>query len=338
MRKLRLGYWTTLGVLLAAMGITACAAPSGAPPVATVAPLTKLTAAYSEITYTNLPLYMAKEAGIFERHGLDVDVQYISSSTAVAALLSGQADISDAGGSEILSAEVAGADLEIVATLAGVYPYLVMAQPSITSPEELRGTKIGVSQPGSSSDIATRVALRKLGLNPDQDVTIVPVGSLANRTAALLSGAIDAGLDSPPGTLAQQRQGLQVLLDLASLKIPTANNTVVMQRSFVESHPDVVQRYVDSLIEAKELVRQDRVATIQLLKKYYQSDDDEAMAAAADLQLEVVPDGMRPTADQFTDIVDTLAAKDEHVRDFDLSKLLVTTYVQSAADRGVGQM
>src|SRR5581483_5191012 len=102
------------------------------------------------------------------------------------------------------------------------------------TPEDLRGKKIGISEPGSSSDIATRTLLKRFNLDPDRDVTLVPVGSLANRTAALLSGAIDAGLDNPPGSVAQEAQGLHALIDLASLKIPASNNTVVMQRSFVE--------------------------------------------------------------------------------------------------------
>jgi len=268
---------------------------------------------------------------------LSVVNSVVNSTNAVSALLSGEVQVDHGGGSEVLSAFVGGADLEILAVLDGVYPYLMMAQPSIQTPDELRGKKIGISQPGSSSDIATRVALRKLGLVPDQDVTIVPVGSLANRTAALLSGAIDAGLDNPPGSVAQQRLGLHVLLDLAALKLPTANNTVAMQRSFVDANHDTVQKYVDSLVEAQARIKQDRDFSIQVLKQYYQSNDDEGMAAAYAFELEVMPNTLLPSTDQFTDIIDTLAAQDPRVRQADLSKLLVTSFVQSAAARHVGQ-
>src|SRR5206468_3251632 len=82
----------------------------------------------------------------------------------------------------------------VVAQLAGVYPFVLEVAAKITSIADLKGKKIGVSSVGSSSDIATRAALKKLGLDPDKDVTIVPVGSAAQRTAAMLSGAIDAGV------------------------------------------------------------------------------------------------------------------------------------------------
>ena len=341
MRSIHVPRWLAIVALGFFTGVAACtptAAPS-APTASAPTPSspTKLTAAYSEIVFANLPLWVAKEAGIFAQNGLDVELQQVNSTNAVSALLSGEVQVDHGGGSEVLSAFVGGADLEILAVLDGVYPYLMMAQPSIQTPDELRGKKIGISQPGSSSDIATRVALRKLGLVPDQDVTIVPVGSLANRTAALLSGAIDAGLDNPPGSVAQQRLGLHVLLDLAALKLPTANNTVAMQRSFVDANHDTVQKYVDSLVEAQARIKQDRDFSIQVLKQYYQSNDDEGMAAAYAFELEVMPNTLLPSTDQFTDIIDTLAAQDPRVRQADLSKLLVTSFVQSAAARHVGQ-
>src|SRR5581483_7201894 len=208
------------GLIVVALALSACSKPSatqGAAP-RPVAPMVKMTVAYSEITFINLPLWTAKADGIFEKHGLDVDLQNIDSSTSIAALVSGQVQAAAAGGSEALSAAVEGADLQTVACLGGQYPYVLMAPASIQTPDDLRGKKVGVSRAGSSSDIATRVVLKRLGLDPDNDVTIIAVGSLANRTAALLSGSIDAGLDSPPGSLKEEAQGLHVLVHIASLK------------------------------------------------------------------------------------------------------------------------
>jgi len=337
MRTVRVTGRLIAGVAVAALFLSACGRPSGSTAAPTgAATTTKLTAAYSEIVFTNLPEWVAKEAGIFEKNHLDVDLQQINSANAIAALLAGQVQVAHAGGSETMSANVGGADLIIVGVTGGVYPYYLMAQSSITSPEELRGKKIGISQPGSSSDIATRVVLRRFNLDPDVDVTLVPVGSLANRTAALLGGAIDAGLDNPPGSLAQEAQGLHPLLDLASLKLPAANNAVAVQRSFADSNKAVVQAYMDSLTEAVARIKKDKPYAVQVLKQYYKSDDDVAMSATYDFLLEAMAETLVPKSDQFTDAVDTLTAKNESVRGFDLSKLLVTTYAQNSIDRKVG--
>ncbi|HZT08389.1 MAG TPA: ABC transporter substrate-binding protein [Chloroflexota bacterium] len=296
-----------------------------------------MTVAYSEITFINLPLWTAKADGIFEKHGLDVDLQNIDSSTSIAALVSGQVQAAAAGGSEALSAAVEGADLQTVAVLGGQYPYVLMAPASIQTPDDLRGKKVGVSRAGSSSDIATRVVLKRLGLDPDNDVTIIAVGSLANRTAALLSGSIDAGLDSPPGSLKEEAQGLHVLVDIASLKIPAANNVVTLQKSFVDQNKDVVQRFVDSLMEGSARARSDRAGSIKLLKDYYKSDDDAMMGKTFDFFLEATAGSMAPQDDEFGDVIVQLSAKNPSVKDYDLSKILVTSFVSDATARKVGE-
>ncbi len=333
--RIRSGF---LGLLVLAVGLSACSKPLGSEsaPATGAAAVSKLTVAYSEIIFTNLVLWVAKEAGIFEKNRIDAELTQISSSNAIAALLAGQVQVAHAGGSEAISANVAGADLVTVAVTGPVYPYYLMAQSTISSPEDLRGKKIGISQPGSSSDIATRVVLRRFGLDPDTDVTLVPVGSLANRTAALLSGAIDAGLDNPPGSLAQEAQGLRPLIDLASLQIPAANNAVTMQRSYLDGNKDLVQRYVDSLVEALAKVRKDRAYSIQVLKQYYKSEDDEAMKATYDFLLHGMVDTIAAKPDQFSDSIDQLSAKNPAVRSYDFTKMLNNTFVQDAINRKVG--
>src|SRR5581483_243449 len=189
----------------------------------------------------------------------------------------------------------------------------------------------------SSSDIATRVVLKRLGLDPDNDVTIIAVGSLANRTAALLSGSIDAGLDSPPGSLKEEAQGLHVLVDIASLKIPAANNVVTLQKSFVDQNKDVVQRFVDSLMEGSARARSDRAGSIKLLKDYYKSDDDAMMGKTFDFFLEATAGSMAPQDDEFGDVIVQLSAKNPSVKDYDLSKILVTSFVSDATARKVGE-
>ena len=326
-------------IIAAAVALSSCAKPVGpaaTAPATGAAPVVKMSIAYSEIVFSNLPLWVAKESGIFEKNSLDVDLQQISSSNAIAALLSGQVQAAHAGGSEALSANLSGADLEIVGVVGGVYPYYLMAQPSIKTIDDLRGKKIGVSQPGSSSDIATRTALKANGIDPDKDVTIVPVGSLANRTAALLSGAIDAGLDNPPGSIKQEAQGLHALIDLAAQKLPASNNTIVMQRSFVDGNKDAVQRYVDSIMQAMAKVRNDRAYAVQILKQYYQSDDDAAMNATYDFLLETMPDQPFPSTDQFKDVLDQLQAKGQPATEADVTKMITTSFVQNAVDRKVG--
>ncbi|HEX8967788.1 MAG TPA: ABC transporter substrate-binding protein [Chloroflexota bacterium] len=318
-----------LGAALLALVVAAGCAPA----------TDSLNMGYSNISGDDVAAYVAVESGIFARHNLKVNAQLIAGgASTTAALLAGQIQIAQAGGSESLSAVAGGADLVIVATLAGVYPYLFEVTSDINTMRDLAGKKLGVSNVGGSADIATRVVLRQNGLDPDRDVTIVATGSAQNRTSALLSGAIQGGMAGPPDNLAIEAIGLHPLLDLASQHLPSANTVVVTQRSFLEANRGVVQRYVDALVEASLQVRQDRPGTVAVLKKYYASDDDHAMDVAYEFYAnEIVQPLPYPRPEQFKDAIDALSVTNPKIRDVDLGKVLDPSLVQSAADRGLGK-
>ena len=327
---------TTAPTTAPAAAPTAATKPTAASAAPTPAPAS-LKVSYSNPIATNLPEWMAVEAGIFKQHGLDVELTNIASSTGIPAVISGDVQISAIGGSETLSAAVQGADLAIIAVTAPVYPFVFMAQPSITSVDQLKGTKIGVSNVGSSSDIATRVMLRNIGLDPENDVTIVPVGSLQNRTAALINGAIDGGVAQPPEQLALEDKGLHIIYDLAAQKLPAATDAVVVQRSWLNSHQDVAQRYIDSLVEATARSRQDKEKALSVLQKYLNNDDPRALQATYDFFVgQVTPQYPMPRPELFADSVSLLSANNPRVKDFDLSKVLEPSLVQSAMDRKLG--
>jgi NitT/TauT family transport system substrate-binding protein len=166
-------------------------------PAPTAPARTRVTAAYSNIAATVLPLWTAKETGVFDKHGLDVDLQYVASATAVPAVISGQMQMAEVGGSEVLGAIAGGADLVIVAIDTPTYPYVFEAAPGIQSPADLKGKAVGISRIGSSSDIATRVVLKSFGLDADKDVNLVQTGSVSDRAAAMQSGAIQAARRHP---------------------------------------------------------------------------------------------------------------------------------------------
>ena len=332
-------------VALIASFVVACggappvAAPSAPPSTAataTKAPVVKLAVSFSNIISDELPLWIAKEGGYFDKNSLDVELSNIASTQGVAALLSGQVKFAQMGGSESLSAAAQGADVKVVGMIAGVYPFVLEVNASIKTIADLKGKKIGVSAVGSSSDIATRVALRKMGLDADKDVTISAVGSVQQRTAAMLTGAIDAGLAQPPDTIALEEKGYHVLYDLAAQKLPSANTAVVVQGSYLSQNKDVVQRYVDSLTQAIVRERNDKPFSLTVLQKYLKIDDQKALNAAYDFYSKsVVPLTPEVRTDHFVDSVITLGATNEKVKTFDLAKLIDNSFVQDAVKRGL---
>jgi len=344
----------TLAALVSLLAILATACGGGAAPTTatpsptqaaagspspTVRPCcTKVTAAYSNISADDWIPWYAFEKGIFKDNGLDVDLQSINGGAQTsAALLANQIQIGQFGGSEALSANAGGADLVIVANLAPVYPYKLYVQKGITSVQGLKGKKVGVSNAGGSSDIATRAALKAAGLDPDKDVTIVAVGSHANRTAALLAGSIDAGVDDPPEDLELVKAGLTALVDLAGQKLPAANTGVIMQRTYLNANKATVQAYVDSLTIARVKMKADKAGAVAVLGKYFKLDNQDALNGAYDFFMnEVTVPYLYPEVTQFKDAVDILGKTNDKIKTVDIAKMLDRSFIQSAQDRKLG--
>lgn len=298
---------------------------------------TAFTAGYSNVSADDLAAWVAADGGYFKKNGIDVNLTLISGgSRTMAALLSGEIQVSQQGGSEALASTAGGADVVVIGTLAPVYPYKFEVQSNIQSTADLKGKKIGISNVGGSSDIATRIALPKMGLDPDKDVNIVEVSSHANRTAALLSGALAGAVDDPPDSVTLEAKGLHPIYDLAAQKLTAANTVIVVQRSWLNQHHDLAQKYIDSIIQAIARMKKDRAFTVGVIKKYFNISDDKAAETAYDFfTTEVTPSDPYPATEQFNDAKTYLGAKNSKIGGVDLNKLVDASLVKSAVNRGL---
>ena len=321
---------------------TAAATGSAAAASATPRPCcTKVIAAYSNVSADDWVMWYAFEKGIFKSNGLEVDMQAISGGAQTsAALLANQIQIAQFGGAEALSANAGGADLVVVANMAPVYPYILYAQKAIKTIADLKGKKIGVSNKGGSSDIATRAALKANGIDPDKDVSITAVGSHANRTAALLNGSIDAGVDDPPEDQDLVKAGLNAVIDIASQKLPAANTGIIVQRSYLTASKDTVQAYIDATVQARAAMAKDKEGSIAVLQKYFKITETESPTHAYNFFIggasPVTPVYPVPGVEQFKDAVAILGPDNDKIKTVDISKMIDASLVKSAQDRKLG--
>lgn len=311
------------------------AAANSKPSASPAAAANHISIAYSNLIFDSLPLWVAKESGIFERNGLDVDLQYIASSNAFAALLAGQVQATSGGGSEVVSGVANGADVIVVANLVPFYPYFMESPADIKSPQDLKGKSIAITNPGATFDVASRIALKKAGLDPDKDIQWIKTGSVVNVQSALLSGQVQGGLAQVPDTLRLESSGLHPVIDMSTLNAPAAGTVISLQRAYVNQNRDVPQRIVDSVLQAVAYEKQNRDFTVGVLKQYLNSTDQAGMEATYDYVIaKVTPTA--PAPDQFSDGVTLLSAQNPKVKDVDLGKVLDASYFQDAQKRSVG--
>ena len=322
-----------VALLVVAAVEVACSAPAqpAAPTAApTVAPPRKIGIAYSNLIADSLSLWVARESGIFARNGLDVDLQYIASSNAFAALLAGQVQASAGGGSEVISGTANGADVVVVANVMPIYPYFMESPAAIQKPTDLKGQSIAITNPGATFDIASRVALKKVGLNPDADVTFIKTGSVVNVQSALMSGQVAGGLAQVPDTLKLEAAGLHPVIDMSTLNAPASGTVVTMQRAYLDANKDVAQKIVDSIVQAYAAEKEDRATTVKVLKQYLKSEDDTAMGATYDYYVAKAPP-TAPKPEQFADSFAVLAEQNPAINGVDLSKMMDASFFQKAA-------
>ncbi|HEX8969721.1 MAG TPA: ABC transporter substrate-binding protein [Chloroflexota bacterium] len=301
-------------------------------------PATSLTVSSAPGSPNDQPAWVAQETGIFQRNGLTIDVQYLAAAQGIGALLGNQVQISHTGGAETLGGLAGGVDLVIVANIVPVLPYQFYAGPSIQTPADLKGKKIGITTAGASYETALRIVLPKLGLDPDKDVTLIPTGSIPNVTAALFNGAIDGAplVVSPAAFRTVQGGNFHEVFDFATNAGPYAGDLVVVKREYLNQNRDVVQRYVDALVQGIARFKADRATSIQIDKKYLDETDDALVARTYDYFVQsVTPSQPFPRPEQFTEVVAALARTNEAVKGVDVNRALDLSLVQSAIDRGL---
>lgn len=201
-------------------------------------------------SYVHAVAYVADEQRHFARAGLDTTITIMGGSAAtMRGLIAKSIDIGIAGGDAMIKANLAGADLVVVAGLVNRFYHRLVARPTIRRPEALRGKKIGLPFVGGPQDMAVRYLLRKWKLGYGHEVKIVSLGKEFNRLAALSRGAIDATMSqTPPSQL--ERLGLSVLADLPAQKVAFPYAMVIVRRPFLEQSPRRVRAFLSALCGA----------------------------------------------------------------------------------------
>ena len=236
--------------------------------------LQKLRVAYAAITAAFSIPWIAKEAGIFQRRGLDVELVYIASgSRAIQTLVGGSIDVAAIGGPAGVDARLAGADTVYIAIPVNKVLVFTVADPQIQRVEELRGKSIGVTRIGTVTDFFTRVFLRQNGLVPDRDVMIRQMGGLPEIVAGLKAGQIQGGTFGFPAVLHAKTAGFHVLVDYNVQGFRYPLSSVVVTEKLLRTRESAVRAFLEAHIEAVHRFKTDPNFAMNVIGKYTATSD-----------------------------------------------------------------
>src|SRR3954451_369956 len=206
----------------AASAPAAAAAPADTPASGRAAypaasdPPEKVRAAWCAVAGAMFPLWVAKEAGIFARHRLDVELVFMQGGTpCIAGLMNGELDFLESAGAGLIPGLMTGSDGVLIANLYMGNPYRLIVVPEIQRVADLRGRQLAISRPGEFDNRLTEAMLERHGLVPNQDVTMLPIGGQTDRYTALTGGLVDGTIVNPPVNLTAQNEGLREIYNLA---------------------------------------------------------------------------------------------------------------------------
>jgi len=245
--------------------------------------------------YGAAPLYVAQDAGIFRKHGFTLEMVFIAGgSLSTQALIGKSLDLLQTGGPPFLNAYVRGARLKIIAGVTNILPYVLITGSRITSSEQLRGKKIGISRFGSNTDFVVRLALGQLGLAPS-DVTVLQVGGSQSRLVALKAGTIDATVLSPEEALAAQKMGMNTLLDFVAKGVEFPHVAIVAREEYLQAQAPLVKRFMAAYLEGIRFFKTRKEESVRKMMVLSRLNDREIAEKAFDVYTRSLPDDGRPT-------------------------------------------
>jgi NitT/TauT family transport system substrate-binding protein len=274
---MRAGKFLVIGVL------TILAAVVNDPGYAQTKALKKIRVGVPSIGVSNIIIFVTKEAKLYEKYGLDAEIITMKGSgMASKALIGGSIQIAPIATPTVINADLAGADMAILAHTMPAVIHALMVKPEIKRVEDLKGKKIAVSSLGSLTDFLVRYIAKKKGLNPDRDLTLIQTGGDAERIIALRTGAVDGAAMSHPGYGRARKLGFHMLWDSAK-EVDYPWMEITTRRANIKGDRDMVLNYMKAHLEGIALFKKDRDFGQQVIKKTLRMDDDELVSESYEI-------------------------------------------------------
>ncbi len=279
---------------------------------------TRVNVGYSAVSADQLPAWVAKDAGIFAKYGLDVQLIFFTGgSTAILALVSGDVPITQVSGPGLVSSALGGSDAVFVAAGIISLNYVLMGKPGVKAIEQLKGGTLAISRFGSATDSIARFALKRVGLSVGKDVTLIQVGSGPERLASLQTGRVTAAVINPPSSFIAEKRGMAVLADVAQMGLVFQHTGAATTKRFIREHNDTVRRYVRAHVEAVHKMWTDKEATIRALGKYMGGGlDRDTLEKSYDnvMHETLYPKTQYPSQEGLKTVIEDLAERDPRAK------------------------
>ena len=295
----------------------------------------RIRIAWAGASPANSPIWVVQEKGFLKKQGLDAEVISITASPiALQAMLAGELDVIVTSVTTLVSSRLAGADIVMIMGMVPTFVDHIITLPSITKVEQLKGKTGGVNRIGSTSDLGLRLALRKLGVDPEKEAKIITSGGNPERFAALSKGVVQFTIMPEPFVREAEKLGFKDFLDIGSLKIPFWWNAVLTRESIIKAKRPAVLKFSRAMTEALHFLETEKEASKQIFSKNLRITDPESLERAYRAYSVVFPEAPYPTPEGVKTMLDDLAPRNPKAAAADPKAFVDMSFVQELEKEG----
>jgi NitT/TauT family transport system substrate-binding protein len=280
-------------------------------------------------------MHIAKDRGLFAKYGLVSEIVYIPGGTTnIQVLVSGSLDMSQLSGAPGVAANLEGADIVYILGLLDKLNYQLVTRPEIRGVEQLKGKKFGVSRFGSSADFGLRALLKRLGVDPAKDVSILQIGDEPARVAAIASGNIEGTVVNAPFGSEAEKLKLNIIADSVKMDIPFFNTGLLGSRKYLEKQDTKVMNFLRAYLEAIKILKTEKEYSVKALAQFTRVPNLKVIQEGYDYfnhQLQPVP---YPSAEAMQAVVAQIAETNPKARNVDARNYVSDRYLRRLEDEG----
>ncbi len=261
---------------------------------------------YSSVNPHALLVSIAEKRGLYAKYGLSSVLVYVpGGSTAIQALVSGDADVAQLTGAPGVTANLRGADILYIAMSDDRMGYQLVTRPEIKNVGALKGKRFGISRFGSSSEFGVKALLKKVNVNP-KEVTILQIGNETERLVALKSGNIDGSVFNAPFGLEAKKFNFNILADAVALNIPYFNTGICGSAKLLQKNEGKILNFLRAYVEAIKIFKNEPEYTLKALAQFTRVSDRELLKESYDYNKARIPDIPYPSLTAMQAVIDPL--------------------------------
>jgi NitT/TauT family transport system substrate-binding protein len=301
-----------------------------------MADLIKIDAGFATIGQGAGPMMVTWKAGLFKKHGLDVEKPRIMGGAkgVVRGLMAGEIQFGNMAAPAPLRSNVKG-EADLIFLTGGINQQFIMARPGITGREQLTGKKIGFVGDGGLNDALVNFIIEKLsdasikGIEKES----IPAGG-AEQMAALVSGKCDAMVITPPESINAQRKGCNYLIDFAEYGLNYALGGIAARRDYVEKNPEITRKFIKAYVEGMHRYRTDREFTVNVQGEYSGIADRTVAEETYDLTRPDMPPIPYPVVASLQVLLDFMSKEVPEAKNVDARRFVDDHFIRELEDNG----